>query len=159
MRGGDTGSPPFAQGILFQSTPPHAEVTGRFLCVCRGKSISIHTPHTRGDIAYLHRPEALRYFNPHPSYVGWRIQYTNGICISRFQSTPLIRGVTVHCPAFTNQRKISIHTPHSRGDGIANDSDWNGKFQSTPLIRGVTAHVLKMRKRNLDFNPHPSYEG
>ena len=57
-------------------------------------SISIHAPHTRGDVAVPAQPGA-------------------GVT---FQSTPPIRGATMIVPSLTLRAWISIHAPHTRGD-------------------------------------------
>ena len=56
--------------------------------------ISIHSPHTRGDLGILKYKRYTCNFNPLPSYEGrlaWWVLLTLGIL---FQSTPLIRGET-----------------------------------------------------------------
>ena len=101
--------------------------------------ISIHSPHTRGDASTR----------------------SNVIAKAAFQSTPLIRGETIHAQRCGDVRVISIHSPHTRGDqrvkdlsrddGISIHSphtrgdhggrgkhDGGNKFQSTPLMRGET---------------------
>ena len=106
---------------------------------------------------------------------------------AQFQSTPLIRGATVRILHALETLNISIHAPHTRGDGriLGLMEVPSGKFQSTPLIRGATvlAHLLLVglrisihaphtrgdlgeRQRTFplshrvrDFNPRPSYEG
>ena len=106
-----------------------------------GKSspISIHSPHTRGDILQT----ASRFS-------------------AKFQSTPLTRGETISCRAQRRKKKISIHSPHTRGDVSRRFPNaylytyFNPlpshegrqaqvyvsvslyKFQSTPLTRGET---------------------
>ena len=55
---------------------------------------------------------------------------------------------------------VSIHSPHTRGDqrylGVP---DWDISFQSTPLTRGETSsgNVSVINERG--FNPLPSHEG
>ena len=56
-----------------------------------------------------------------------------------FQSTPLMRGETAGWlinPCFDS--RISIHSPHTRGDPIDSATCAMVTFQSTPLIRGET---------------------
>ena len=78
----------------FQSTPLiRGETAARQYSVCAG-SISIHSPHTRGDIFCSFACTVAQNFNPLPSYEGrhrlvWRRRRGKG---------------------------ISIHSPHTRGD-------------------------------------------
>ncbi len=144
--------------------------------------ISIHAPHTRGDL---------------PSVT----QLTTRLI---FQSTPLIRGATAAEPTFFIFVSISIHAPHTRGDHNASCAtptrryfnprpsyegrltrasekrssvhfnprpSYEGRqpisdtpfqkdlFQSTPLIRGATRPGTATRATRIHFNPRPSYEG
>ena len=105
-----------------------------------GSSISIHSPHARGDLR-RQRETCKR---------------------PLFQSTPLMRGETDDTAALQAAFDISIHSPHARGDPRAprpfwglhvdfnplpscegrrfdgNDSPATMIFQSTPLMRGET---------------------
>ena len=149
-----------------------------------GKSspISIHSPHTRGDILQT----ASRFS-------------------AKFQSTPLTRGETISCRAQRRKKKISIHSPHTRGDvsrrfpnaylytyfnplpshegrlkllgatserltfqstpltrgetRIGHKSSLPVVFQSTPLTRGETRSGGALSKMRCHFNPLPSHEG
>ena len=123
----------------FQSTPlTRGETRGQ----CAGREqdcISIHSPHARGDVVLLGGGRHLALdFNPLPSYEGRpdyaarelftvRFQSTplirgetprsSGISTAkRFQSTPLIRGETIMRDCKIIDYKISIHSPHTRGD-------------------------------------------
>ena len=114
---GETRSKKMSTEIsVFQSTPlMRGETLAR--AVCAGyRAISIHSPHARGDA------------------VKWKLTLL-GI---QFQSTPLMRGETFAtiCPSWTRDfnplpscegrpatrarrsstPRISIHSPHARGD-------------------------------------------
>ena len=58
------------------------------------QDISIHAPHTRGDLRNSLNPAMFLYFNPRPSYEGRLQLFILGL--RRFL--------------------ISIHAPHTRGD-------------------------------------------
>ena len=144
----------------FQSTPL---IRGETVLVDAGKRsrsrISIHSPHTRGDIIGIFQTNQKCLFQSTPLIRGEtpsltqkgsasKFQSTPLIrgetkCNSRrawklaFQSTPLIRGETICCKRLWKPAYISIHSPHTRGDG------W-----LFPAVCGI-----------LDFNPLPSYEG
>ena len=71
-----------------------------------------------------------------------------------------MRGETFHGFGGDGGRRISIHSPHARGDrvaqgGVAKDSE----FQSTPLMRGETIYRLAPLVYRIYFNPLPSCEG
>ena len=78
-------------------------------------SISIHSPHTRGDVVC----NALRNYldisihSPHTRGDG---AAGEGERPDAFQSTPLIRGETPTTARVTKSIPISIHSPHTRGD-------------------------------------------
>ena len=78
--------------------------------------ISIHSPHTRGDLRRKGRTTHHQHFNPLPSYEGrlrrgaWR-QSCHTISIH----SPHTRGDRV-INKFAETFKISIHSPHTRGD-------------------------------------------
>ena len=104
------------------------------------ETISIHSPHARGDRipTWARQPQ------------------------KRFQSTPLMRGETIFRIAARQRHGISIHSPHARGDldtlreaglietisihsphargdvGAAGEGERPDAFQSTPLMRGET---------------------
>ena len=123
---------------IFQSTPLMRGETDCRSTWRRKSSISIHSPHARGDgtnglassrqndfnplpscEGRLVKDKCLmrqRYFNPLPSCEGRlnRIRGARRLCA--FQSTPLMRGETVRRPVYRRLIPISIHSPHARGD-------------------------------------------
>ena len=123
----------------FQSTPLIRGETRLALSIPFVQTISIHSPHTRGDSARfscltteqvfqstpLTRGEtgwttplqaARRNFNPLPSHEGRPHKIAVRRTTPEFQSTPLMRGET-----------ISVYSTYL-----------STKFQSTPLMRGET---------------------
>ena len=71
-----------------------------------------------------------------------------------------MRGETHPAPPHRQQREISIHSPHARGDlSPRKPSQRHLPFQSTPLMRGETGWVAMRGRRCKDFNPLPSCEG
>ena len=124
--------------LLFQSTPLMRGET-----VCRTETkldrlISIHSPHARGDAICNTIFPCNDNFNPLPSCEGRPYNANWSSYTLEFQSTPLMRGETacnvaiLSCVRFqstplmrgetqghfrTQPRvKISIHSPHARGD-------------------------------------------
>ena len=50
-----------------------------------------------------------------------------------------MRGETINDDELRRLRQISIHSPHARGDIVADDVEFlTTQFQSTPLMRGET---------------------
>ena len=107
---------PFASSAAFQSTPLMRGETF-FLQFRRGtRSISIHSPHARGDGLFC------------------RVLTGDGISIH----SPHARG-DLFGHFVPSIRTISIHSPHARGDPAAAPMiGGGGLFQSTPLMRGET---------------------
>ena len=125
-------------------------------------TISIHSPHARGDAPSDRRRRRLCHFNPLPSCEGRQRFSQPCVMLEKFQSTPLMRGETENSvrlgssPRNFNplpscegrrcrrewppeQNDISIHSPHARGDASALFMPMlYNPFQSTPLMRGET---------------------
>ena len=128
---------------VFQSAPLTRGETigGRSLAVLAG--ISIHSPHARGDVLGRPSPRRGDHFNPLPSCEGRRFTSRMFRNPYQFQSTPLMRGETLHVADVPKSLPISIHSPHARGDDVAAVLDVNSlAFQSTPLMRGETGCAL-----------------
>ena len=101
-----------------------------------------------------------RYFNPLPSCEGRRVKPMIWRVGSLFQSTPLMRGETKLGLAKDYALRISIHSPHARGDLHGTPFSHVGiPFQSTPLMRGETRDQGRAAGRADHFNPLPSCEG
>ena len=125
-------------------------------------AISIHSPHARGDVNYyIFTPDNFN-FNPLPSCEG---RPTGGAAIpalSDFNPLPSCEGRHPSMLKTDAQVRISIHSPHARGDvwflvSAAKPLYFNPlpscegrlrppqnrlrffQFQSTPLMRGETA--------------------
>ena len=118
------------------------------------------TPLIRGATARGRRPcGSAPDFNPRPSYEGRLWGRYTGASSGKFQSTPLIRGATVGQVHGSEQRQISIHAPHTRGDPITlSRARQNWAFQSTPLIRGATV-VFMAGERRVIFQSTPLIRG
>ena len=106
------------------------------------KPISIHSPHARGDPNREGLGKILYNFNPLPSREGRRQPVAVPAYQVPFQSTPLMRGETGQKLIEFEVSKISIHSPHARGDakGRILMSDFT-TFQSAPLMRGETCSI------------------
>ncbi len=166
--------------------------------------ISIHSPHARGDRVHAKRERGgvsnfnplpscegrrgrhvvgppARYFNPLPSCEGRPSALFMPMLYNPFQSTPLMRGetsaywrlnafarISIHSPHArgdvggmwsVRQLVISIHSPHARGDFI-NGEGWTQIDISihSPHARGDSGRV-RPPKGEAHFNPLPSCEG
>ena len=128
-------------GSLFQSTPlmrgetaanlknkcdkkisihsPHARGDSRLLFFCVVQTISIHSPHARGDLHSLSSAIARQIFQSTPLMRGETTKQTEATPSKPFQSTPLMRGETVEIITKEELLGISIHSPHARGDPLA----------------------------------------
>ena len=108
-------------------------------------SISIHSPHTRGDRMRIWLSSATGYFNPLPSHEG-RLNFPAPLRVAApFQSTPLTRGET---PTAWSSGAIAIFqsTPLTRGETLQIAGAFaHTIFQSTPLTRGETFVPSRMR--------------
>ena len=58
--------------------------------------ISIHILHTKDDSPQILTRQRREYFNPHPSYEGWRLRGWKRRPRLKFQSTSFIRRMTSH---------------------------------------------------------------
>ena len=160
MRGETFFAGQFVSDFAFQSTPLMRGETTEASSVRGAISISIHSPHTRGDARAMCRKRTRLYFNPLPSCEGrrrpprwWPSPRP------RFQSTPLIRGETRLCRARAVHGEISIHSPHTRGDAeIIRNIDGQTISIHSPHTRG-DYHARLQNHRLQNFNPLPSYEG
>ena len=93
----------------------------------------------------LHRSpaRARMNFNPLPSCEGRLSANRSPASSGLFQSTPLMRGETARKETTVAGARISIHSPHARGDVTAfRLSRRVQAFQSTPLMRGETLMTL-----------------
>ena len=127
--------------------------------------ISIHSPHTRGDNSDGVQSLSAMSFQSTPLTRGETFKKGVNDMYVIFQSTPLTRGETLWRSAPQAPNTISIHSPHTRGDGTDHVEHDDGKnfnplpshegrrrhpccqtdgdaFQSTPLTRGETAVAI-----------------
>ena len=147
-----------------------------------GAPISIHSPHTRGDIIAFIPLRKWPLFQSTPLIRGETRGGGRGASPREiFQSTPLIRGetasaalvrscgrISIHSPhtrgdsprlGCVRGHRISIHSPHTRGDGGSALWARRGKgFQSTPLIRGETCDAFPYRP-SMRFQSTPLIRG
>ena len=123
----------------FQSTPLMRGETITFTQYFNDRSISIHSPHARGDICAVSTRRICFIFQSTPLMRGETVTPISSthadrsfqstplmrgetlliLCyndIIKFQSTPLMRGETATCVAKPSCMQISIHSPHARGD-------------------------------------------
>ena len=122
----------------FQSTPPTRRATYAVDGGYTGTEISIHAPHTEGDV-----DRAMQ-----------------GRLSVRFQSTPPTRRATrLHTPGDVYP-SISIHAPHTEGD-LRNrvHPQKGGKISiHAPHTEGDVRHVFNAPVAS-DFNPRPPHGG
>ena len=165
--------------------------------------ISIHSPHARGDLMTHSRKSRKLNFNPLPSCEGRRRGASRERSQIKFQSTPLMRGETgtylelkragnfnplPSCEGrrtarfYSKRQRISIHSPHARGDRCA--PFFYAKIGAisihSPHARGdeIDETITKIKRISIhsphtrgdsgwayrrlmysDFNPLPSCEG
>ena len=122
-------------------------------------TISIHSPHARGDLTSNPLQLGFTHFNPLPSHEGrlWAVNHL--FTIFRFQSTPLTRGETMWVSSAFRLRQISIHSPHTRGDS-AQRRRVRPPLYFNPLPSHEGRHVSGDRQpQHSHFNPLPSHEG
>ena len=101
-------------------------------------TISIHSPHARGDLDVASA-----------CYV-----------LTQFQSTPLMRGETADNMEKYIISYISIHSPHARGDALFLPSpSCERNFNPLPSCEGRLPRQLAVRDIRQYFNPLPSCEG
>ena len=126
---------------------------------CEGL-ISIHSPHTRGDSgAGGYQPPAEN-FNPLPSHEGRLYALFGGTIPKPFQSTPLTRGETAsfYCPV---PRPCHFNPlPSHEGRPTSTSARWRCSYYFNPLPshEGRPAFIVQFRGL-VNFNPLPSHEG
>ena len=166
----------------FQSTPLMRGETFTVENSYLGLSISIHSPHARGDRRAGEACRMRTSFQSTPLTRGETKSQSFTIRAPRFQSTPLTRGETRHAPRIAHcsthfnplpsregRRPAQRHahsvcvfqsTPLTRGETIhGRDSKNQATYQSTPLTRGETQLEQYQVCRYQNFNPLPSREG
>ena len=100
----------------FQSTPPIRGATYALICQEWFRDISIHAPHTGGDLKITLNECGNWHFNPRPPYGGRPSDMPKTWMDVIFQSTPPIRGATRRPILGSPGYFISIHAPHTGGD-------------------------------------------
>ena len=109
----------------------------RRIAIRNADSISIHSPHARGDLRHWipGNDETISIHSPHARGDAYNANWSSYML-------------------------ISIHSPHARGDVNNSPPLWaKPAFQSTPLMRGETHAEKNSCSVVCDFNPLPSCEG
>ena len=123
------------------------------------QTISIHSPHARGDKfeAVFYHPVEISIHSPHAR--GDPEDAADLLAKIIFQSTPLMRGETRSVRLDKVNLDISIHSPHARGDAF---------FARSLVVPSISIHSPHARGDPLSsrfrlivsyFNPLPSCEG
>ena len=121
--------------------------------------ISIHSPHARGDMTHGGVDGLITHFNPLPSCEGRRRRSPRPRPAVGFQSTPLMRGETDALGAERLSGRISIHSPHARGDMVLySQAKVDTNFNPLPSCEGRQLFRISV-DLYLYFNPLPSCEG
>ncbi len=121
--------------------------------------ISIHSPHTRGDMRRSLPVFRAYYFNPLPSYEGRLGMGVSSPDVFRFQSTLLIRGETDAQAIFIAQAKISIHSPYARGDRARESPSGSVNISIHSPHTREDAGVARYHRPPSNFNPLPLIRG
>ena len=170
------------QLLAFQSTPLTRGETGRSHAMHRGTNfnplpshegrrllperptgdytISIHSPHTRGDARPTHTAQDAKFdFNPLPSHEGRPKRQKGKKTMIDFNPLPSHEGRRITAGRVSRIRTISIHSPHTRGDQISS-TRWRiwPYFNPLPSHEG-RLHVPHGVRGRAYFNPLPSHEG
>ena len=132
--GRPSGGMQHGKRLRFQSTPLMRGETLSGIVIAKRRKSFQSTPLMRGETpCSACEGSGSKHFNPLPS------------CEGRHRAEPLP----------TRRQRISIHSPHARGDCPRADN----AFQSTPLMRGETGTRQPFPYGDVDFNPLPSCEG
>ena len=118
MRGETFGFRRVDRRFKFQSAPLMRGETSRFPIHAAACCISIRSPHARGDINLAGVQPHHHHFNPLPSCEGRRALETRCTAALEFQSAPLMRGETAAAADSASLQRISIRSPHARGDKL-----------------------------------------
>ncbi len=126
--------------LAFQSTPlmrGETQVSSGQACTC---SISIHSPHARGDFSALKRSADRLLFQSTPLMRGETVYPYYRKQLAGFQSTPLMRGETCEKRFLTMLQRHFNPLPSHEGRRYGHSPlVQTPSFQSTPLTRGETA--------------------
>ena len=110
------------------------------------KTISIHSPHARGDQVVFRHCSSSVYFNPLPSCEGRRKPKFSGCKLIDFNPLPSCEGRLARLFFAAAPRKFQS-TPLMRGETISQASMTElPLFQSTPLMRGETDRQTVLRR-------------
>ncbi len=145
----------------FNPRPPHG---GRLICTARrlagGRQVSIHAPHTEGDQTAVCARARRSGFNPRPPHGGRRDRLAGHHCTVLFQSTPPTRRATSAAALVPRAELVSIHAPHTEGDGeTAAILRANQSFNPRPPHGGRQDNIFIADRRTQCFNPRPPHGG
>ena len=131
--------------VLFQSTPLTRGETGQLVIhAVKQRDFNPLPSHEgrRGDMRILAiDPD----FNPLPSHEGRPSHTASCRPALTFQSTPLTRGETSGVRDTPRLLRISIHSPHTRGDSI--------NFQRIHRIQGILYNTIHFTRFCEFFQP------
>ena len=125
----------------------------------RVNDISIHAPHTRGDLTLGQTDSPAQVFQSTPLIRGATCDFADLHNPDQFQSTPLIRGATPEGSGGEGMSRFQS-TPLIRGaTGRSGDQTGYETFQSTPLIRGATYSRARYERYYRRFQSTPLIRG
>ena len=121
-------------------------------------NISIHSPHARGDFIYFRNKQDCLISIHSPHARGDTCGYL-GRCLHTFQSTPLMRGETLHPRQGIEESDYFNPLPSCEGRQYFSDSSSHKiYFNPLPSCEGRPSRMLHI-VLEFHFNPLPSCEG
>ena len=157
MRGETRLSHVSADGRTISIHSPHARGDVQYFGIFFDRDISIHSPHARGDSA-AHAAPPARCISIHSPHVrGDQHLFSFFNVHLTFQSTPLMRGETSERHVRFRGLQISIHSPHARGDGVVVERVLDGAISiHSPHARGdaTPAHATPAAEHISIHSPH-----
>ena len=159
MRGETKSRKPGIMHMQFQSTPlMRGETSAR--AFARSSSANFNPLPSCEGRQYSQLTSVIhRHFNPLPSCEGRRYSERFSVAANDFNPLPSCEGRLATLVIRILNAKISIHSPHARGDKRCQSGMKTfGTFQSTPLMRGETLS-LTMCKRLMKFQSTPLMRG
>ena len=159
MRGETRTSDKLDHSSTFQSTPLMRGETQNIIPSPSFRHISIHSPHARGDPLPTCSTSKIRDFNPLPSCEGRRGNQSFFFLHTHFNPLPSCEGRRAAWRRLPCGCRISIHSPHARGDLKDGGRFGRGLISiHSPHARGDIHNFFANNSLN-NFNPLPSCEG
>ena len=113
----------------------------------------------RGETAFSGYRSISPNFNPPSSCEGRRTRLFRFANFRNFNPLPSCEGRRSCIPRFHNIHRISIHSPHARGDSAGTSGRRSFRhFNPLPSCEG-RLDAGRLSGRRSDFNPLPSCEG